>query len=532
VPEERIPEDHPAGHRLPAHLRRFAVDQDYRAYTPRDHAVWRHILRRLVRHLADRAHQSYLRGLEASGIGTERIPRLEEMDERLSRIGWSAVCVRGFVPPAVFTEMQSLRVLAIAADVRTHEHVEYTPAPDIVHESAGHAPILADAVYADYLQKAGELGFRAIASAEDAAVYDAIRALSVLKEDPEATGAEVRAAEERLAEAAAGRGAPSESALASRLYWWTAEYGLVGTPDAPRIYGAGLLSSLSESVHCLSPAVERVPLDASCVEQDYDITAMQPRLFVARDFAQLHEVADRFARTLSWRRGGDHGLAQALRARTVNHLALDGGLEVSGVVAEIFPAERPLAPDLGAAAVVVGGPSLLSRGGRALEGPWSLPAVVAFGQGAVPREGRFALALATGLRLSARARRGREVVELRGQIAGREIGLPPRALLVLARALPSVAGGPADAGCWDSNYGRPAEAGDAEARARARKAAALPERVARLYAEVRELREAGARDDARLGALAREARQIPEEWLLREELDELGAGAPEAAAEA
>ena len=134
--------------RLPAHLRRHVVDQEYASYTPRDHAVWRHVLRRLVRHLADRAHPAYLRGLEATGIGTERIPSMDEMNERLARLGWAAVCVRGFIPPAVFTELQSLRVLAIAADVRTHEHIEYTPAPDIVHESAGHVPIIADPDYA------------------------------------------------------------------------------------------------------------------------------------------------------------------------------------------------------------------------------------------------------------------------------------------------------------------------------------------------------------------------------------------------
>ena len=79
---------------LPAHLRRFVVDQDWGAYTPRDHAVWRHVLHRLVAHLRDRAHESYVRGLDATGIGTERVPRLEEMNEKLSRFGWSAVAVR------------------------------------------------------------------------------------------------------------------------------------------------------------------------------------------------------------------------------------------------------------------------------------------------------------------------------------------------------------------------------------------------------------------------------------------------------
>src|SRR5512145_3160746 len=289
---------------LPPHLRRFAVSQDYGAYTPRDHAVWRHILRRLTAHLRDRAHPRYLAGLAATGIDVERIPSIDEMNLKLAAAGWSAVAVRGFIPPAVFTELQSRRVLAIAADVRTHEHVEYTPAPDIVHESAGHAPLLADPTYAEYLRRCGEAGFRAVAAAEDQAVFEAIRDLSVVKEDPAASPAEVRLAEERLAAAGACAREASEATRASRLYWWTAEYGLVGPLDAPRIYGAGLLSSIGESLRCLGPEVGRVPLTARCVEEPFDITRMQPRLFVARDFEALFEVLDEFVATLSWRRGG------------------------------------------------------------------------------------------------------------------------------------------------------------------------------------------------------------------------------------
>ncbi len=70
--------------RLPAHLRRYVVSQDYDAYTPRDQAVWRHILCQLRSHLRDKAHPVYLEGLEATGIGEERIPSLDEMNERLS----------------------------------------------------------------------------------------------------------------------------------------------------------------------------------------------------------------------------------------------------------------------------------------------------------------------------------------------------------------------------------------------------------------------------------------------------------------
>ena len=509
-------------HRLPPHLRRYVVPQDYAAYTPRDHAVWRHVLRRLVRHLATRAHESYRRGLAATGIGTERIPSMDEMNACLARLGWSAVSVRGFIPPAVFTELQSMRVLAIAGDIRTHEHVEYTPAPDIVHESAGHAPILADASYAEFLQRAGELGFRAIASAEDDAVYQAIRALSIVKEDPSATPAEIAAADERLAAAVASRRFVSEATRASRLYWWTAEYGLVGTLDDPKIYGAGLLSSIGESTHCFSAEVERIPLDVGAAEVDFDITRMQPQLFVARDLAQLPEVVDALAATLAWRRGGDHGLRQALTARTVNHVVLADGTAVTGTVTALHEGVAPTASGLATAAAVLSGPVQLSREGRADDDPVEAPAVVAIGDRRVPRDGPFRLAFDSGLRLSGRIADGL-AVELRGAVGSRELPLPGRAVLLSTPSIPSVAGGPGDPAAWDERFGSPVGGDEGEARARAHRIAALPPRLATLYAEVRAIRERGALDRERLAAIAREAEAYPGDWLLREELAELSA---------
>jgi phenylalanine-4-hydroxylase len=513
---------------LPAHLRRYVVAQDYAAYTPRDHAVWRHVLRRLTAHLAQRAHPRYLAGLAATGIDVERIPSLDEMNLKLARAGWSAVAVRGFIPPSVFTELQSRRVLAIAADVRTHEHVEYTPAPDIVHESAGHAPFVADPTYAEYLRRCGEAGFRAIASVEDQAVFEAIRNLSVVKEDPASSAEEVGHAEERLRSASAGVRYASEATRASRLYWWTAEYGLVGSLDDPRLYGAGLLSSIGEAVHCLGPDVERVPLEASCADAPYDITRMQPRLFVARDFEQLFEVLDDVVRTLSFARGGDHGLEAALRARSVNHLVLDGGREVTGRVVERIPSAAAVAPGLSTALARLSGPVLASSGGAAAGRPFPGDAVVAFGAGAVPERGPFELALASGLRLTGFAVGGGEVLRLEAALGGRRLDLPPWALLFVSASLPSVAGGPADPGAWDRWFGELSafSAGEGEARARAHKAAALPPALAALYAEVRRLRERGEAGRERLLAIRAAAERYVDDWLLRAEVDELLASAP------
>jgi phenylalanine-4-hydroxylase len=507
--------------RLPTHLRRFVVAQDYDAYTPRDHAVWRHILRRLTGHLTGKAHASYLQGLEATGIGMERIPSLDEMNARLAKLGWSAVGVRGFIPPAVFTELQSLRVLAIACDIRTFEHVTYTPAPDIVHESAGHAPIIADARYAEYLRRCGVAGFKAIASVEDEAVFQAIRNLSVVKEDPCATADDAAHAEERLHAAAASRRYVSENTRASRLYWWTAEYGLVGDLAAPKIYGAGLLSSIGEAEHCLSPAVRKVPHGLVCADTEFDITRMQPQLFVARDFEHLFEVLEAFEATMAWKRGGDFGLEEALRARTLNHLVLADGLELSGRVAELFRG-KPLAADLATALARVEGPLFFSREGRAEGAPWAGEALVAFGNGALPDRGPFSLALASGLFLTGYKVGEHEVINLRAHLDGRPLDVPSWALLFVSAALPSVAGGPADPGAWDAWFGAQnafAE-GEAEAEARARKAEALPTALAAAYEGVRAMRLAGAPAPETLADIARLAREA-DDWLLLEEAQEL-----------
>jgi phenylalanine-4-hydroxylase len=508
---------------LPPHLARYVVDQDYQAYTPRDHAVWRHILRRLTAHLGDKAHPSYLEGLEAAGIGTERIPSLEEMNARLARLGWRAAAVRGFIPPAVFTEMQSRGILAIAADIRTHEHIEYTPAPDIVHESAGHAPIIKDARYAEYLKRAGVAGFKAIASREDRAVFEAIRNLSVVKEDPASSEDDQRRADASLAEALAARTWVSESTRASRLYWWTAEYGLVGTPERPRIYGAGLLSSLGESGHCLTSAVERVPLSLACVEQDFDITRMQPRLFVARDFEHLFEVLEEFEATLAWKRGGDYGLEEARRAATVNHLVLADGLEVTGQVARLVPGP-PRAGGCSTLLAVLDGPVLVSRDGRSLlPEPWAGSAVVVFGPPASAPAGPFSLALPGGLRLDGVRVDPYRVEGLRGQLQGSPLDLPGTALLFLSNGLPSVAGGPGEPGAWDRWFGErdPFGAGEAELLARRRKAQALPPRLGELYQEVARMRESGRIDTGRLFQIREELGRYPGDWLLRCEVGEL-----------
>ena len=229
---------------IPEYLRPYIVEQDASLYTPIDHASWRFIMKISRAFFAKHAHRKYLDGLAETGISSERIPLIEEMDQCLRKFNWRAVAVSGFIPPAVFMEFLSLGILPIACDMRTLEHLSYTPAPDIVHEAAGHAPIISDPSYAAYLRSYGEISQKAIFSVQDLEVYEAVRALSDVKEHPASTVAQVADAQKRLDQAIAAVDHVSEATQLARMSWWTIEYGLVGDFNSPKIYGAGLLSSV------------------------------------------------------------------------------------------------------------------------------------------------------------------------------------------------------------------------------------------------------------------------------------------------
>ena len=325
----------PAVQSLPRHLLQFAVDQRFDDYTPIDHAVWRFIMRQNSFFLKEFAHKVYFQGLLETGISFERIPHIEEMNNILGTIGWGAVAVDGFIPPAAFMEFQAYRVLVIACDMRQIHHIEYTPAPDIVHEAAGHAPIIVDREYSDYLQRFGEVGARAMSSKKDFELYEAIRHLSILKEQPNTDPKETEEATKLVEQRQKDLGAPSEMALLSRLHWWTVEYGLIGTLEQPKIYGAGLLSSIGESVSCLEPNVKKIAYSIDAVHVPFDITTKQPQLFVCRDFKHLREVLEDFASTMAFRVGGLEGIRKAIDCHNVTTCQYSSGLQVTGVFAEV-----------------------------------------------------------------------------------------------------------------------------------------------------------------------------------------------------
>jgi phenylalanine-4-hydroxylase len=355
--------NNPQVKKLPEHLKQFIVEQHYEHYTPVDHAVWRYVMRQNCSYLKDIAYYPYIPGLEAAGLTIEKIPDLQVMNDALNKIGWGAVTVDGFIPPAAFMEYQSYRVLVIAADIRQLHHIEYTPAPDIIHESAGHAPIIADQDYHQYLSYFGSIGAKAMYSSKDFELYEAIRELSILKEmhDPDPT--ELKKAEKKISFCQKNIGEPSEMALLSRLHWWTVEYGLIGTLDHPKIYGAGLLSSIGESKSCMDPKVKKRWYTSEAINFPFDITQTQPQLFVTPNFKNLIHVLEEFADTMSFRRGGSESILKAIECKNICTAVFSSGLEVSGVFSDLTMGSKDELYY-----IKTSGPSALSYENKQLEG--------------------------------------------------------------------------------------------------------------------------------------------------------------------
>ncbi len=224
----------------------WTIPQDWTRYTPREHVIWDRLYARQIDLLKGRVVPEFFSGLDLLDMGRGGIPNLERLSERLMRLtGWRVETVPGLVPVEDFFRHLANRTFVAGRFIRTPEQIDYIPEPDIFHDVFGHVPLLAQPMFADYMQAYGEGGLRSLQ-------FNAI---------------------EKLA----------------RLYWYTVEFGLMKTEDGPKIYGAGVVSSASESVFSLeSGSPNRLGFDLQRVMRtSYRIDDFQQTYFVIDSFEDL-----------------------------------------------------------------------------------------------------------------------------------------------------------------------------------------------------------------------------------------------------
>jgi monomeric phenylalanine-4-hydroxylase len=223
-------------------------------YDEREQNVWRHVSNKLEELQSRRASKLYLEAKKKLGISNDRIPQLSELNKKLGALsGFRLAPIEGLVETRGFLSWLSYRTMLCTQYIRHHSRPEYTPEPDIVHESIGHIPMFANRDFADFSQFIGH-------------------------------GA--RVCNDRQLEEL------------GRLYWFTVEFGLIEEDGETRAFGAGLLSSFGELENAFTDNVERRPFDLErVINTPYDYSDMQPILYVIPSYAYLKDVTRRYIET-------------------------------------------------------------------------------------------------------------------------------------------------------------------------------------------------------------------------------------------
>lgn len=227
----------------------WTISQNWQHYTAEEHATWDTLFARQSQLLPGRASDAYLRGLDVLKLSKPGIPDFEELSERLMKLtGWQVVAVPGLVPDDVFFDHMANRRFVAGNFIRRPDQLDYLQEPDVFHDVFGHVPMLADPVFADYLEAYGRGGQRAMQ-------HDALKYLG-------------------------------------RLYWYTVEFGLIQEPEGLRIYGSGIVSSYAESRFALDdPSPNRIGFDiARVMRTEYRIDDFQQNYFVIPSFDELLRV--------------------------------------------------------------------------------------------------------------------------------------------------------------------------------------------------------------------------------------------------
>ncbi len=221
----------------------WTIPQDWQRYTPAEHAMWDRLFERQAKLLPGRVAPEFLEGLEVLRMSKPGIPDFEELSDRLMKAtGWQVVAVPGLIPDDVFFDHLANRRFVSGNFIRTPEQVDYLQEPDIFHDVFGHVPLLANPVFADYMQAYGQGGQRA-----------------------------------------AGLGVITNL---SRLYWYTVEFGLIRNGGDLNIYGAGIVSSYGETLFALD--------DPSPNRLGFDLTRLMRTKYRIDDYQQAYFVIDSF----------------------------------------------------------------------------------------------------------------------------------------------------------------------------------------------------------------------------------------------
>jgi len=251
------------------------IRQPYELYSEENQEAWRRLYARIKPKWEKFSTPKFLEGVNKLALPSDRIPRLEEINQFLAPLtGFKAKAVSGYVPAYLFFDCLRRREFPTTITIRDITSLDYLPEPDIFHDVAGHVPMHTDNRFADVLVRFGEAAHMAALIVRD--IKDEKERVHIL---------------ESIIKALA------------RFFWFTIEFGLMRSNGELKVYGSGLLSSYGELSHSVeSPKVQRYPFQLEWViNQYFEIHHYQPLLFIVDSFDHLFSEVDRL---IQWMKEG------------------------------------------------------------------------------------------------------------------------------------------------------------------------------------------------------------------------------------
>ena len=270
-------------------------------YSADAHAVWSEVMARngqvATRH-AERIHPAYIEGLRALQLPS-RVPRTDELNERLRGTGWRIVAVDGYIPATTYASLMAENIFPVSSRLRQREHIDFAPEPDMAHDVLGHLPMLFCSEHREYLRELAIHASRATPNELDAAYHEAVRQMAELKStrtsDPKDVSRAEATVEHVYRELVANA---SEVTCLRRMYIWSIEFGLFGTREDFTIHGAALMSAPTELNRVLSGKARIEPYSLAAIRHENSFSDLLEQYFVAEDYAHLHEVLSSYATSM------------------------------------------------------------------------------------------------------------------------------------------------------------------------------------------------------------------------------------------
>lgn len=218
-----------------------------RQYSAEDRQIWSELVTQQDGLLQGQTPAEYQEGRELLGITADDVPSIPDLNDRLADLtGFQIKDMKSTSKPKEFFGLLAKRKFPVQSHVRPREEFYSVDWPDLFHEVYGHGPFLANPSYADFLE-----GFGAMGKSLDPSLYWQM----------------------------------------FRLFWFTAEFGLIADDDGRKILGAGILSSIQEVKHLGHPSQTIKPFDLlTALRTPYEISFPQPHFYYIGSFSELSDM--------------------------------------------------------------------------------------------------------------------------------------------------------------------------------------------------------------------------------------------------